>query len=112
MRLTPLNEFDYHPALARAPGISLVLFSAPGCGACRQVEAILAQGGVSGIDQLYKVDIQQATALARQFEIFHLPALLLYRDGQFHAIVDSDATPARLGNAIRQLLAQPAQDEP
>lgn len=112
MPLTPLTEFDYHPTLAQTPGVSLVLFSAPSCGTCRKVEAILAEGGVSSVDQLYKVDIQQATALARQFEIFHLPSLFLYRDGQFHAIVESEVTPARLDKAIRELLTQAAQDEP
>ena len=94
MHLVPLSEFDYHATLARASGASLVLFGSPCCGTCR------------------KVDVQQATALARQYKLFHLPALFLYRDGQFHAELHCEVTPAALRQAISDALANSAQEEP
>lgn len=64
------------------------------------------------VNQLFKVDVQRATALAREFDLFHLPALMLYRDGAFHAIVESEITPTELQSTIHALLANPAQEEP
>ncbi len=115
MQLQPLTEFDYHHTLARTPGASLVLFSSPDCGSCRAVERLLpAAVGATGnlIRACFKVDVQQATALARQYDLFHLPALFLYKDGQFHAALDSEITPSRLQQAIRAALAGPPQEEP
>lgn len=112
MRLQTLTEFDYHHTLARAPGASLVLFSSPDCGSCRKVESLLPAAAGDAIRACYKVDVQQATALARQYELFHLPALFLYKDGRFHAVLRSEVTPAALRGAIAAALAQPAQEEP
>ena len=112
MHLLPLTEFDYHHTLARTPGASLVLFSSPDCGACRKVEQLLPAAARNSASALYKVDVQQATALARQFDLFHLPALFLYRDGHFHAALECEVTPVKLQQAIDAALRQPAQEEP
>lgn len=110
--LRPLTEFDYHHQLAATPGASLVLFSSPDCGTCRKVEQLLPAAMGDTVHALFKVDVQQATALARQFDIFHLPTLFLYRDGRFHAALASEVTPQRLQQAIVQALAAPAEEEP
>lgn len=112
MQLHPLTEFDYHHTLARTPGASLVLFSSPDCGSCRRVERLLPAAAGDTIRACYKVDVQQATALARQYDLFHLPALFLYKDGHFHAVLQSEITPSRLQQAIRAALAGPPQEEP
>lgn len=112
MQLQPLTEFDYHHTLARTPGACLVLFSSPDCGSCRTVESLLPAAVGDTIRACYKVNVQQATALARQYDIFHLPALFLYKDGHFHAILQSEITPTRLQDAIRAALAKPPEDEP
>lgn len=112
MHLAPLNEFDYHATLARTPGASLVLFGSPGCGACRKVENLLPTAAGSSVAALFKVDVQQATALARQYALFHLPALFLYRDGHFHAELSCEVKPSTLQQAISDALAKPAQEEP
>ena len=112
MHLVPLSEFDYHATLARTSGASLVLFGSPGCGACRKVENLLPEAAGSSIAALFKVDVQQATALARQYALFHLPALFLYHDGLFHAELQCEVTPSALRQAINNALAKPAQEEP
>jgi thioredoxin 1 len=112
MHLAPLSEFDYHATLARTTGASLVLFGSPGCGTCRKVENLLPAAAGSSVAALFKVDVQQATALARQYGLFHLPALFLYRDGHFHAELNCEVTPAALQQAISAALAKPAQEEP
>jgi hypothetical protein len=109
--LEPLDEFHYYHRLREAGGAALVLFSSPTCGACRAVEQRLPRSVPPGVG-LFKVDVQISPALARAHDIFHLPELLLYRDGHFHARLACEITPPALAAAIREALAQPPQEEP
>ncbi len=107
-----LTEFDFHRRLAHTPGTGIVLFSAPGCRACRSLEQRLPAllGDVPA--QLYKVDVQQATALARAYDIFHLPSLLVFVAGAYHGELQAEARPEPFRQALQALLAAPAQEEP
>ena len=68
---------------------------------------------LSGLaDQLFEVDVSEATGVARYFGIFHLPTVYLYRDGRFHAELQCAAQPEVIRQAVRQLLGAPPQDEP
>lgn len=109
--LEPLDEFHYHHRLRDTAGVALVLFTSPTCGTCRVVERRLPEAAGSHA-KLFKVDVQVSTALARAHDIFHLPALLLYRDGAFHARLDCEISQATLKAAITQALAASAQEEP
>ena len=106
-----LDESRYHTTLLESGGIALVLFTTPSCGACRVVERQLPLAAPEGT-RLFKVDVQQATGLARAFDLFHLPALLLYRDGHFHARLDCEVTALALSAALTRALAGPPEDEP
>lgn len=108
---TLLDEASYHPRLSGTRGSALVLFSSPDCGSCRRVETRLPAEAPPGMP-LFKVNVQTATALARAFEIFHLPTLLLYREGHFHARLECEITAPALAEALARALAQPAQEEP
>lgn len=107
-----LEEGDFHRRLAATPGVSVVLFSAPNCGACRTWKSLLpnALSGLTG--NLFEVDVSEATGVARYFGIFHLPTIYLYRDGHFHAELQCEARPASIRATAQQLLAGPAQEEP
>jgi thioredoxin-like negative regulator of GroEL len=106
-----LDEFTLHRRLAQTPGTALVLFTSPSCGACRTVERLLATAAPQGAT-LFKVDVQHAQALARAYDVFHLPALFLFHDGHYHARLDCEVTPAGLQGAIAAALARPAEEEP
>lgn len=106
-----LDEFQLHAVLASRPGVSLVLFTSPTCSTCRRVEALLP-AAAPAMAHLFKVDVQRATGLARAYEVFHLPALFLFRDGRYHARLDCEITPAALEEAIRAALAAPPEEEP
>lgn len=105
-----LDESSYHHHLKGQRGAALVLFSSPTCGTCRQVERLLpeAAGGMA----LYRVDVQKSPGLAREHEVFHLPALFLYRDGHYHARLDCEVTPAVLHRRVAEALALAPQEEP
>ncbi|MDD5389403.1 MAG: thioredoxin family protein [Gallionellaceae bacterium] len=106
-----LDESRYHPCLLETGGVALVLFTSPACGTCRVVEQRLPPAVPEGT-HLFKVDVQKATGLARAFDIFHLPTLLLYRDGHFHARLDCEITAPALRAEMARVLAGPPEDEP
>jgi len=89
-----LDEGSYHARLAAAPGISVVLFSAPHCGGCRAWKRLLPEALEKVATAFYEVDVSEATGVARSFDIFHLPTVYLYRDGRFHAELQCEARPA------------------
>lgn len=90
----------------------MVLFSAPGCGAC-QAWIRLLPDALSGLaDTLFEVDVSEATGVARYYNIFHLPTIYLYRDGEFHAELQCEARHDRIRQSALRVIAEPAQDEP
>lgn len=112
MYLLELTEFDFHPRLARSNGVSLVMFSSPDCGSCRRLEKVLPRLVAGRVAHLYKVDVQTSTALAREYEVFHLPSLFLFVDGRFHAPLHAEPVAGKFGIAIELALNQAAHEEP
>lgn len=112
LEFKPLTQPDFHHALAATAGLAVVMFSGPDCGSCRRVEALLPQALEGAVQALFRVDVQRSTGLARQYDVFHLPTLFLYRDGQFHAALESEATSVALRRAVAGARAQPPQEEP
>ena len=107
-----LSEFDFHPRLAASPGVAVVMFSGPDCGACKRLEKHLPDWLRGRADHLYKVDAQRCTALARAYDVFHLPSLFVIVDGHFHAPLSAVAAPGPMRDALDKLLAEPAHEEP
>jgi thioredoxin-like negative regulator of GroEL len=111
--LMPLDEFRFHHTLADTRGIALVIFTSTGCGSCRAWKQLLSAYRAQHPDlTLFEVDAGHAQALAREFNVFHLPALFLYRAGHFHTALQSEAHPDKLRAAIEAALAAPAQEQP
>lgn len=106
-----LDQFEFHHVLEATPGTSLVLFTAPACGACRRLKQILGDGALPEVT-LFEVDAERDLALMREFDVFHLPALFLYRDGEFHCELKSEAHPRHIAEAIDAALAAPPQEAP
>lgn len=112
-KFVPLGDNAFHSRIARTRGLAVVMFTAPGCGACRRALAQLPLlAAETGIEHLFLVDVEVSTGVAREFEIFHLPALMLFRDGLYHAKIDTELTSARFRDAIRKALAAPAEEAP
>lgn len=108
-----LVDGDFHASIEAIPGACLVFFSGPHCGACRVLQTLLEKEGCGlGLDTVIKVDAQRSTGLAREFEVFHLPALFLYRNGKFHAPIDALLTVPALRAAIDAASRAEAQEAP
>lgn len=104
-----LTQFDFHHVLADTPGVSLVLFTAPGCGACRQWQRVLTR--MCDVPSFH-VDVQQDIGLAREFEVFHLPGLFVFRDGEFHRALQCRPEPAAIRRHLVEVLRLPAEEAP
>lgn len=108
-----LDQFEFHHVLAATPGLALVCFTGPACGACRQLKAMFAQHAQLFTDiRLFEVDAERDLALTREFDVFHLPALFLYRDGHFHCELHAEMHPTGLRAAIEAALSVPPQEAP
>ena len=107
-----LDEFNFHHTLPTLPGNTLVLFGQPGCGSCRSWQHQLPALCPSVIDHLVYVDVAVSLALAREFEIFHLPALALYKNGAFHTMVNAPLSATALNRALQNALDAPPDEAP
>ncbi len=108
-----LDQFEYHHTVPQTQGIALVLFRKQGCGACAHWEHLLRKyREFHPAITLYQVDVGSEPALVHELELFHLPAIFLYVDGQFHAEIQTEARLSRLEQAIQQALAAPPQEAP
>jgi thioredoxin 1 len=109
----PLDEFTFHQQLEQTPGVALVVFTSQGCNSCRAWKKLLADYRTQCPNlTLFEVDAGHALGLAREFNVFHLPALFLYQAGHYHGVLQCEARPDKLKAAVTALLASPAQEAP
>ncbi|MEJ2509321.1 MAG: thioredoxin family protein [Gammaproteobacteria bacterium] len=112
-----LEEPDFYRVLAATQGPALIFFTSIGCASCRAWHRLLqeyqsdARGRRRGLS-IFSVDAQANMGLVREYEVFHLPALFLFRDGEFHCALHCEARIAELDEAIGAALAGPAQEAP
>jgi thioredoxin 1 len=111
--IATLDQFDFHHRIGGAHGPALVLFHQPGCASCRHWKRLLADyAELHDNVTLYQVDVQRDMALAHEFELFHLPALLLFLNGQFHCELQSEARMEHLHTALKAAIGAPPQEAP
>ena len=111
--LIRLNDTDFYQTLASSRGPALVFFSGSGCSSCRYWRTLLTQlTGPYDTLPVFEVDAGESMGLTREYGVFHLPALFVFRDGQFHAPLECEANLATISATLDALLAQPAQEAP
>jgi len=102
-----LDPSDYYPLLDDRLAPSLVIFTAPACGACRRLVSVLTEmDPMEGMD-VFAVSAERAAGLIEELEIFHLPAIFLYRDGDLHAEIHAVLKPEALRSAIESAQRAP-----
>lgn len=110
---TQLDQFDFHQTLGDTSGICIVFFTAANCGSCLNWQGLLGSYRARHPEiQVFKVDCEQDQGLAREFNVFHLPALFLYLEGQFHCELQCEAGLEVFASTLSQAISDPAQDSP
>lgn len=112
-RFRKLVDGNFYDTLRATPGAALVIFTSAGCASCRAWKEVLKH--YLSINQglvIFEVDAHESMALANEYEIFHLPALFLFKEGEFHSALNCEANLDRIHQAITGALQGPAQEEP
>ncbi|OEO26226.1 thioredoxin [Pseudomonas sp. J237] len=106
-----LTDFDADQQLLALPGISLVLFTSIGCASCRYARVHLPHLALP-VDRLAWIDAADNAGLVQRYEVFHLPALFVVRDGDFYGAVQARFNLHELTNAVDGALSRPAEELP
>ncbi len=82
--IVELTESNFGTEVLRATGPVLVDFYAPWCGPCRMIAPLLEQlaADFAGRVKFAKLNIDDAPALAGEYEITGVPTLMLFRSGE------------------------------
>lgn len=106
-----LTDLDADHRLLSLPGVSLVVFTGEGCSSCRWARAQLPAFELP-VDRLCWIDAGRNGGLVERYEVFHLPALFLVRDGEFLGPIHASLRPEPLIKALRDGLSRPAEELP
>lgn len=116
-----LDEFTFFPKLEDSSGIVMIFFTGPHCASCHHLKFVLNEEHAQFTEHYsksntdfaaYEIKADKAAALVNEFGVFHLPSMYLYKEGEFHCELQSEATSAKLIEAIDIALTQAPQEEP
>lgn len=87
-------------------GTSVVDFSASWCGPCKMLAPVLEEvsNEMDGRVTFYNVDIDEEIALATEYGIMSVPALLVMKDGEKKGMLIGFRQKAELMASIEELL--------
>lgn len=112
-----LDEFNFHPVISDTAGITMVFFTGPQCASCHHLRDLFVKEKQTFNDyfpefSVFEIKADKASALVNEFNVFHLPSMFLYQEGQFHCELQSQAHPQRIIEAIELALSKSAEEEP
>lgn len=84
MAITYLYNDNFESVIQSAEKPVLVDFSASWCGPCRMIAPIIEEIMEEYTDDLdvYKVDVDEADAVAAQYEVMSIPTIMFFKNGQ------------------------------
>ncbi len=79
MKIIEINEENFKKETLE--GKVLVDFNATWCGPCRMLKPIIDEYSETTTIKVLSVDVDQNEDLARQYNIYSIPCLILFQDG-------------------------------
>lgn len=104
MNQLELSDFDIDQQLLQLPGTSLLIFTSVGCASCRYARQTLA-GLNLPLARLCWIDAEENGGAVARYEVFHLPAVFVVRDGQFHGALRAPLNERDIRQALLQALS-------
>ena len=106
-----LTDFDADQRLLAMSGVSLVIFTSVGCASCRFAREQLPALDLD-VDRLCWIDAGNNGGVVERYQVFHLPALFVVRDGEFFGAVQSRLSRSELNAAVGQALSRIPEELP
>ena len=107
-----LNTYEFHHVLETQKGVCVVMFTGEACGSCRAWKQLLLDYQEKHDVTLYEIDAERDMALTNEFDVFHLPALFLYKNGHYHTPLQCEASMSKLEQTIANCLIADAMEMP
>ena len=80
MKVIEINENNFQNEVLNADKV-LVDFNAVWCGPCRMLKPILEEYSESATVKVCSIDVDQNEELARNYNIYSIPCLILFENG-------------------------------
>ena len=104
-----LHYKDFYLELEREGRTAVVIFTQSRCGTCRRLHQKIVEENPD-LD-IFIISAETALGLIEEWEVFHLPHILLFKGGQFHRQVDIDWSYT-FQELIHIALSAPPQEAP
>jgi hypothetical protein len=106
-----LSDFDVDQQLLQLAGISLVIFTSVGCASCRVARQQLP-GLELPVQRLCWIDAEENGGAVERYEVFHLPALFIVRDGKFFGALATALTDRAIRDGLKLGFAREPDELP
>ncbi len=108
---TELTDLTIDHVLLAAPGTSLLVFTGAGCASCRVARREMP-GMPLAVDRVCWIDAGDNGGAVQRYEVFHLPAMFVVRDGEFHGSLRTRLLAADINQGVSEALRREADELP
>ena len=101
MPIVHISKDNFDTEVTKSEKVVLLDFFAEWCGPCKMIAPVLEEIAAENEHiKVCKIDVDEATDLARQFKVTSIPLLVVMKDGQ----IVNQALGARPKDAILKLI--------
>lgn len=80
--MTIINNDNFKSEVLEEKGVVLVVFGTSWCNPCRQLTKTLEENEAQLDAKIVKVDADESSSLAGQYNVRSVPTLILFKDGK------------------------------